>query len=112
MGTKDTVRAVLDRLPDDCTVDDVLYHLYVIETIGQCLADAEPTRTLTRDDVVERLRERWVPIPEWHLALVEERLAEHQRNPSAVRPVFDMLDEVSLMIEKRNLSTDTSGGGS
>ena len=27
---KDTVRALLDRLPDDFSLDDVLYHLYVV----------------------------------------------------------------------------------
>ena len=31
MSVKDTVRALLDRLPDDCTFEDVLYHLYVIQ---------------------------------------------------------------------------------
>jgi len=26
---KQTVRELLDRLPDDCSLDDVQYHLYV-----------------------------------------------------------------------------------
>ncbi len=30
MEAKETVRALLDRLPDDCSLDEVLYHLYVL----------------------------------------------------------------------------------
>ncbi len=29
MEAKQTVRALLERLPEDCTVEDILYHLYV-----------------------------------------------------------------------------------
>lgn len=33
MGSvKDTVRSLLERLPDDITMEDVRYHLYVLET--------------------------------------------------------------------------------
>jgi putative addiction module component (TIGR02574 family) len=35
-----------------------------------------------------------VPVPESHLQLVEERLAEHRRDPSRVRSAFDILDEL------------------
>jgi hypothetical protein len=41
MTTKETVRALLDRLPDDCTMDEVLYHLYVVQAVGQGIADAQ-----------------------------------------------------------------------
>ena len=37
---KETARAVLDRLPDDCSLDDVLYHMYVVQTVQQGRADA------------------------------------------------------------------------
>ena len=33
MTTKDTVRALLDRLPDDCSLEDVQYHLYVVQAV-------------------------------------------------------------------------------
>jgi predicted transcriptional regulator len=32
-STKDQVRALLDRLPDDCTVEDVQYGLFLLEKI-------------------------------------------------------------------------------
>jgi signal transduction histidine kinase len=33
--TKPTVLTVLDRLPDDCSLDDVLYHLYVVRAVDR-----------------------------------------------------------------------------
>jgi hypothetical protein len=41
MTAKDTVRALLDRLPDDCSLDDVQYHLYVVQAVGRGVADGE-----------------------------------------------------------------------
>jgi hypothetical protein len=40
-AAKQTVRDLLDRLPDDCDLDDVLYHLYVIQSVGRGQADVE-----------------------------------------------------------------------
>lgn len=59
METKQTVREVLDRLPDDCTLDDVLYHLYVVQQIEHGLADAAEGRVLPHDKVAHQLRRRW-----------------------------------------------------
>ena len=33
-----------------------------------------------------------IPVPESHLLLAEERLAEYRRNPSRARPAHDVLD--------------------
>jgi hypothetical protein len=35
MTTKETVRAILDRLPDNCSIDDVLYQLCVVQTLTE-----------------------------------------------------------------------------
>jgi len=59
MKTKETVRDVLDRLPDDCTLDDVLYHLYVIQTVGRGVDDVSAGRTIPHDEVSEGLRRKW-----------------------------------------------------
>ena len=59
MKTKQTVRELLDRLPDDCTLDDVLYHLYVIQTVGRGLDDAAEGRTLSHEEVSRELRQKW-----------------------------------------------------
>jgi len=57
--TKETVKAVLDRLPDDCSLDDVLYHLYVVQAVARGRADVEAGRTLSHDQVAEELRRKW-----------------------------------------------------
>ena len=46
MTAKDTVRALLDRLPDDCSLDDVQYHLYVVQAVGRGVADGEAGRVI------------------------------------------------------------------
>ncbi len=64
MQTKETVRAVLDRLPDDCSLEDVLYHLYVVEVIARGRADVEAGRTLSQAQVGEELRRKWLSVAE------------------------------------------------
>lgn len=60
MKTKDAVRDLLDRLPDDCSLEDVLYHLYVLQKIDRGLADAEAGRTISHEEVAEEMRRKWV----------------------------------------------------
>ena len=58
--TKEKVQALLARLPDDCSLEDVLYHLYVIQAIDRGLADAEAGRTISQEEVAEEMRRKWV----------------------------------------------------
>ena len=60
METKDTVRALLERLPDDCTLDDVLYHLYVVQAVEQGRADVAAGRTIPHEQVAAELRKKWL----------------------------------------------------
>lgn len=60
MQTKQTVRQILDRLPDDCTIEDVLYHLYVIRSVERGLAEADAGKTIPHEQVVEDLRKKWL----------------------------------------------------
>ena len=57
--TKETGQALLDRLPDDCTLDDVLYHLYVIQAVESGLEDVAQRRVIPHDVVAETLRRKW-----------------------------------------------------
>ncbi len=57
--TKDKVRDLLDRLPDDCSVDDVLYHLYVLQKVEQGLADVAAGRVIPHQQVAEEMRLKW-----------------------------------------------------
>ena len=56
---KETVRALLDRLPDECTLEDVLYHLYVISEIDQGLHELETGPGIPHEQVAEQLRRKW-----------------------------------------------------
>jgi predicted transcriptional regulator len=58
--TKAKVQELLARLPDDCSLEDVLYHLYVIQAIERGLADAEAGRTIPHAEVSDQLRRKWV----------------------------------------------------
>jgi len=60
METKDTVRALLERLPDDCTLDDVLYHLYVVQAVARGRADVAAGRTIPHEQVAAELRKKWL----------------------------------------------------
>jgi len=57
--TKETVMALLDRLPDDCSLDDVLYHLYVIQAVERGLEDVAQGRVIPHDVVADNLRRKW-----------------------------------------------------
>jgi predicted transcriptional regulator len=59
MLAKQAVRELLDRMPDDCTLDDVLYHLYVVRAVESGQADVAAGRTLPHQQVAEELRKKW-----------------------------------------------------
>ncbi|MGH7302879.1 MAG: hypothetical protein ACRELZ_06280 [Candidatus Rokuibacteriota bacterium] len=60
MKAKQTVRALLDRLPDDCSVEDVLYHLYVLQAVERGRADAAAGRTIPQEEVESAMRRKWL----------------------------------------------------
>ena len=60
MRAKQTVREVLDRLPDDCSLDDVLYHLYVVNAVNRGKVEAAAGHTVSHDDVARELRKKWL----------------------------------------------------
>ena len=55
---KDDVKALLDKLPDDCSLEDVQYHLYVVEKIRRGIERAA-TETVSSQDDVERKFNKW-----------------------------------------------------
>lgn len=60
MEAKQAVKALLDRLPDDCSVEDVLYHLYVLQAVERGQADVANGRTLPHEEVDRALRQKWL----------------------------------------------------
>jgi predicted transcriptional regulator len=57
---KQAVRALLDRLPDDCSVDDVLYHLYVLQAVERGQEDAAAGRVMSHEEVESAMRRKWL----------------------------------------------------
>ena len=60
MTTKDTVRALLDRLPDDCSLEEVQYHLCVVQAVARGQLDEEAGRTVSHEQVDAELRRKWL----------------------------------------------------
>ena len=56
--TKADVKALLDTLPDDCSLEDVQYHLYVVEKVHRGIERAEREGTLGQKEVEGKLA-RW-----------------------------------------------------
>lgn len=58
MEAKEAVRALLDRLPDDCRVEEILYHLYVLQVIEQGQSDVAAGRVVPHEEVQTALRRK------------------------------------------------------
>lgn len=53
------VSKLLNRLPDDCSLEDVQYHLYVLQKIEHGLKDAEEGRVYTQEEIEKRMA-KWL----------------------------------------------------
>ena len=60
VGAKQAVRALLERLPEDCSVEDVLYHLYVLQAVERGQADVATGRTIPHEEVESAMRRKWL----------------------------------------------------
>ena len=56
---KEEVHALLNRLPDDCSLEDIQYHLYVIEKVRNGLDAADAEGAISQEEVEQRLS-RWL----------------------------------------------------
>jgi hypothetical protein len=52
---KNEVQQLLSKLPDDCSLEDIQYHLYVIEKVRNGLEVADTQGTLSQEEVEQRL---------------------------------------------------------
>jgi predicted transcriptional regulator len=53
---KPDARRMVDELPDTATWDDLMYEIYVRESIEAGLADVEAGRVVSPEDVANRVR--------------------------------------------------------
>jgi len=56
---KHEVGRLLTRLPDDCSLEDIQYHLYVLQKIEHGLKDADEGRVYTQEEV-EKMMAKWL----------------------------------------------------
>ncbi|WP_198960675.1 MULTISPECIES: hypothetical protein [unclassified Cohnella] len=56
---KDDVKHMLDKLPADCSIEDIQYTLYVRSKIEKGQKDIEEGNLLTQDEVKARL-DKWL----------------------------------------------------
>ncbi|MBA4064454.1 MAG: hypothetical protein C0501_12220 [Isosphaera sp.] len=55
VGVRDDARRLVDQLPDDATWDDLLYQIYVRQSIEAGLRDCDAGRLVPVDEVRRRL---------------------------------------------------------
>ncbi len=51
---KQEVQSLLKKLPDDCTIEDIQYHLYAIEKIQRGIDRAKDEGTISQEEVEKR----------------------------------------------------------
>jgi predicted transcriptional regulator len=56
---KQQVQSMLERLPDDCTLEDVQYHLYVMQRVQGGLEAIDRGEGIAHEDVKQRLA-KWL----------------------------------------------------
>ena len=56
---REQVISLLDRMPPDASIEDLQYHLYVIEKVQKGFESAEREGTLTQAEAEKKL-ERWL----------------------------------------------------
>jgi hypothetical protein len=58
-NAKEDVESLLNRLPDNVSVEDIQYHLYVLDKVRRGLEDARANGTLTQEEVESRFS-KWL----------------------------------------------------
>lgn len=56
---KQEAQRVLDALPEDATLEQIQYHLYVVQKVEAGLRDVEAGRILSQEEVERRI-EKWL----------------------------------------------------
>ena len=56
---KEEVKRLLDTLPDDSTLEDIQYHIYVCQKVEAGLADVDAGRTVSQAEAEEQMA-KWL----------------------------------------------------
>lgn len=55
MTGKQKVESLLHKLPDNCSLEDIRYHLYLLEKVQRGLDEARISGTLSQEEAEKRL---------------------------------------------------------
>lgn len=58
-SAKQDVESLLNKLPDNSSVEDIQYHLYVLDKVRRGLEDARGNGTLSQEEMEARLS-KWL----------------------------------------------------
>jgi predicted transcriptional regulator len=58
-AVKDEVQTMINSLPNDCTMEDIQYHLYVIEKIQNGMDDIDNGKTISHEKAKEKMA-KWL----------------------------------------------------
>lgn len=58
-NVKQDVESLLNRLPDNVSVEDIQYHLYVLDKVRRGIEDARVNGTLSQEEVESRFN-KWL----------------------------------------------------
>lgn len=56
---KEEVESLLQKLPDNCSMEDIQYHIYVLETVRHGLEAADSQGTVTQEEAEGQLS-KWL----------------------------------------------------
>lgn len=56
---KEDVRKLLEQVPDDASLEDIQYHIYVRQKIERGLQDVEAGRVISQEEAEKRM-EQWL----------------------------------------------------
>ncbi|HEY3767818.1 MAG TPA: hypothetical protein VGN44_04025 [Candidatus Angelobacter sp.] len=59
MTAKQEAQSLLERLPENCSIEDIQYHLYVLEKVRSGLADVEQNGGIPQEEAEARLN-KWL----------------------------------------------------
>ncbi|MEH2326251.1 MAG: hypothetical protein V7K32_22360 [Nostoc sp.] len=58
--TKEKVQSLLKQLPDDCSIEDIQYHLYVIDKVSRGLEAADDIEGAIAQEEAEERLSKWL----------------------------------------------------
>ncbi|MGH9366990.1 MAG: hypothetical protein ACRD3M_04870 [Thermoanaerobaculia bacterium] len=59
MSAKEEVLELVKKLPDNASLEDIQYHLYIRQKVEKGLREAEAGKTLSQEEIERRL-EKWL----------------------------------------------------